>query len=433
MNQSFRATPPSVATATSMILPPLQRKELANGIPLYIYNKCDSPVNYISAITTGGEAEARHMATAALTSITQREGSVKNPDGAISEIMDYNGSWLKSTPMSHFMQHSMFSLNANIGHVLPVFADMLYHPTFPEAAYNVRREALARNLEVSAGDVSFVARCESDRQAMGATHPLARTDTPEEIRGINADEIRTFAARHITPGNTALYLCGEITPEVEQAVADTFGSLPTGAEKPSPLITRYTPAPEGTVHKSAMPGALQTAVCLTMPAIPRHHPHYLPLHLTVMALGGYFGSRLMLNIREEKGLTYGIGASLLGQADGAYTLISCETDNDNVTQLIDEIRAELTNLCTNPCRGDELYRLKQCALSQMASTLDSPFSITDYHITMLTTGIPEGYFENKIKAIHDLTADTIADMARLYLNPDTLRIAMAGNFDSHSK
>lgn len=421
-----RSTPPPISDHTCLHLPPLRTSTLPNGIPLLIYDKCNSPVNYLSVLTRGGQAEAMSAAVAALTSGMQREGSMAHTAEEIASVMDFNGSWLKGSCTSHHMQQSMYSLNSRLSHVLPMFIDTLFHPAFPESILEVRREALAKNLEVCADDVSYVAKCRADEMIMGAAHPLAIIDTPEQVRGITARRLAEFHLGHINPRNSVVYLCGDITPHIEHCVADAFGSLDTNQPEGSIRAIPFSPVVASTdiIHHA---GASQSAVIMNLPSIPRSHPDYIPLHITVSALGGYFGSRLMQSIREEKGLTYGIDATLYGYIDGAHIQISAETDNRHVGTLIDEVRSEMRRLATDPCCGDELTRLRRSISSSLAAVTDTPFSTIDYHISMLTSGIATGYYQARAQAVAGITPDIIAEMAEKYLDPEELRIAVVGD------
>lgn len=426
---TLRTTPPPVTTVPSVNMPEMQHHTLSNGVKLHIFDRCDAPVVYLTVITEGGSAESRYPAIAALTATMHREGSHKYDGRQISSALDFNGAWMRSDASSHHIRHSLYALSTRLGNVLPIFADIVFNPTFPDNALSVRREALARNIEVSNENVSYLARCASDRMIMGRDHPLAATDTPDMIRAITSHQLSDFNRIRQCAASTSIYICGKITTETIDLVTSVLAA-PAPERNPAPLdIKPFAPeaptAPEIIRRRTAE----QSSVALTLPAIPRSHPDYLPLHLTVYALGGYFGSRLMLNIREEKGLTYGISATMPGYTDGAYINISAETDNRHVRQLIDEVRKELVKLANDPCHGNELTRLRQSAISSQSAITDSPLSITDHYITTLMQGIPEGYFDAKQRAIEVLTPDTIAEMASRYMNPDNLRIAIAGNPD----
>lgn len=428
--KSFRAVAPPVSDVVRFSLPQLRTVDLPGPLRLHVYDSCDTPVCYLSALCPGGASEAQSPAVAWLAATTMREGS-RNMDGdTIDSILDYNGAWIKSANTSHHIQTSLFSLNARLPQVLPVFMDILAHPTYPSGRIAVRREALARNIEVSQTDVSYMAQCAIDRMIMGPGHPEARTDTPHSIIQLDSDMLSAFAPSQITP-STEFFLCGQVTPQIERMVSDAILSVCGQAMSPSPILNLqpYSPMPTARQHIH-MPGSQQSAVMLALPAIARNHPDYIPLHLAVTALGGYFGSRLMLEIRERKGLTYGISATLNGSLDGAHILVSAQTGNDTVESLIEGVAVEMRRLATDPPRGEELRRLRQSAVSTQASTLDSPFSIINFHILERTVGLTPGYFAAKQQAICRLTPDMIAEMAARYLDPGRLRIAIAGTAPS---
>lgn len=179
-------------------------------------------------------------------------------------------------------------------------------------------------------------------------------------------------------------------------------------------------------NETICPEALQSAVCISIPTIGRSDPDYIDLRLAMMALGGYFGSRLMTNIREEKGLTYGISGALLGYREGGVASIDSQTDPRNVKQLVSETIKELELLRTVAMTDGELSAVKRYAMSALAASLDSPFSIMDIYLTRYTSGTPDDYFKLQQKAITDLTAERIMEVANRHLDPDSVKISIAG-------
>lgn len=169
---------------------------------------------------------------------------------------------------------------------------------------------------------------------------------------------------------------------------------------------------------------------MSIPAIPRTHPDYNALRMTVTALGGYFGSRLMTNIREDKGYTYGISAALLGAREGGYTMISAQCDDRYTEALIEETKSELRQMVDKPLSDDEFNRLKFNVASDLASTLDSPMTMMDYYILKRSVGIPDNYFEARQATLATIDPDTIREMSRRYLDPDQLRISIASPRES---
>lgn len=425
--EDFRSTPPNITLMSAPALPEIRHIKSSSGIGVFIHHKPEISVVYIAAVVAGGSAEALSPAKAVLTAIMQREGCRGHNSGQISERLDFNGATLKSDMSSHHLIHRLYSLRSRLRDVVPLFAEIVCRPTFPDRELTVRREALAKNIAISRENVSYLSSVEGERQIMGASHPLASEDVPESVRAITAEQIADFHRKYAVAGNLTLYMCGNITPDIRSLVCDAFDEAVISGDELPLTVKRFNAAPAGVENVTRKTDSSQSSIMLSLPAIPRTHPDYLPLHMTVYALGGYFGSRLMLNIREEKGLTYGINASVQGYIDDAYINISAETDNRYVRQVIEESAAELRRLSTDPPCGDELIRLQQSALSMQAAVLDSPISITDHYITAQTQGLPAGYFDSKQTTITSLTPAIISEMATRYLKPDNLRISIAGN------
>ncbi len=421
-----RTTPPPVTTMSAFSLPDVRRRTLPSGIEMITYDKCAEPVNFITYIAPGGTTDRKSPAIAALDSILRREGTASFSGEEINRILDFNGAWLKPESSEQTFSLAMRSLNSTLEATLPVFKEMIFEPVFHEHALAVRREGLAKNIEVSMNDVDFLAACASDKITKGATHPAAKVDTPDEIRAISRNEMLESFRSTVSPSSGKLFIAGNITPQIEEMIAATFSEVPFESRKFTSQTPPYSPKPPLTTERINKPDALQSAVIMTIPTILRSSPDYIPLHIAVSALGGYFGSRLMTNIRERLGLTYGISASLLGNRLGSYIQIYADTDCRHVDRLCEEVCKELTELAVNPPRGEELTRLKQYLLSSQARILDSPFSTIGYYISAATSGIPEGYFNAKLKQIESLTPDLISEISARYIRPELLLTAIAG-------
>ena len=426
-NQDFRKTPPPVADMTPITLPPMTTTILPSGLTIHTYRRDDLPLLYMTAVVDGGNAEAGSPALPTIQTVVAREGTESFSAAQIASTLELAGATLKFGAMSHHRSFGMFALEKSLPEVVPVFADIVCRPVFPERETQVRCETFASRFEVAFENVGFLANSESERQIMGADHPLAKIDTPADIRAITPERLRQFTETFASPERVSLYLCGNLSDETLRLIVDAFESRLI-TRSTAPLIRRpFSPAPAGDRRKITKPEASQSAIYLTMPVeIDRNHPDYMPLHLSVYALGGYFGSRLMRNIREERGLTYGIHAGLHGLPEGTYLCISAEAANRYADMVVSESLEELRRLAADPCRGEELMRIRQSALSTHSAVLDSPVTITDSHIESLTVGLPEGYFNSKQRDIQSLTPEVIATMAARYLDPARARITIAG-------
>lgn len=174
-------------------------------------------------------------------------------------------------------------------------------------------------------------------------------------------------------------------------------------------------------------GAAQSAVRMTIPSISRQHDDYEMLRIAVCALGGYFGSRLNANIREEKGLTYGIASSIIGMDGYGAINIACQCDGRYVDTVISEIHHELNRMKSGDYPSDEIARLKRFYTTSLSGILESPFSVMDFYESGHIADIPSDYFVQQLRALDSLSAESLREMANRYFQSDKALTVVAGN------
>lgn len=428
METPDRRTPPAVRPFGRLILPGEEKVVLANGLMLHTLSGGDQDVARLSIVAEGGTSDADNPCIASFAAELLREGNSMHDSSQIADLFDYNGAWISSSAASHHTIMRMSALTSRFDAVLADTVACLTEPTLPEDAFEViRRKGIAQQ-QINFSRVSFLASADNKRMICGPGHPESRTPSTDEIAAISLDDIRRFQGSNLDAARTHAYLCGRLTPELTDCVARRLGEMPR-RDISSPIkIVPFSAMPPAT-SVTDRPESLQSAVVLSIPAIARTHPDYNFLRLTVTALGGYFGCRLMTNIREDKGYTYGITASLIGSHDGSYITVSAQCDKRYTEALIDEVRNELRGMVTRPLGADELSRLRFNAASDLASTLDSPMNMMDYYELQQTVGTPPGYFDARQDALADITPEIICAISQKYLDPDALRISIAGDIN----
>ena len=422
-----RSQAPEVKGFGELVIPQVRRVELDNGVPVTIYDSPESlDVNRVSLLWDGGICESPNASIASLTADMLREGSMQHSGAEIAEKLEYNGSWLKSSVSSHHSAMVMYSLNSKIDEVFPLLNEIVTAPSFPERQTAVLREKMVARARVDMEKVEYHSAIANRQLVFGENHPLSRSLTPEELAVISVDDLREHHARVYVPSGLQIYLSGRISPSIEDKLNDVFGCV--AVDKPAQGLN-IIPF-EQSLGKSRIiqrHGALQSALKISIPTINRDDEDYLDLRLAVAALGGYFGSRLMTNIREDKGYTYGISAALMGYREGACAHISTQCDNKYVYPLIDEIKKEIELLQSGGVSDEELARLQNYIMTCLVATLDSPFSIMEYYETLRAIGVGPDYFESQLQSVKNITSERIAQMATRYLDIESMYISIAGN------
>lgn len=419
---------PPVKDFAALSMPPVARITLDNGITVKIMNCGDLDVFNLTAVWKGGHAECGQFATPNLALQLMREGAAGMSGEEFSDTLEFNGARIGGSADSHYSTLRLYVLNSKARAVIPLLAAMCAEPALPEAEFSALRERRIHQAELMSSKVEAQASWLSNKLMMGSRHPLARYETPDEIAHITVEDIRLWHDRIFRPGcgNLELFMSGHIDDNLLAAVNDTFGRMPTSSTETPLVITPFRCDAAQEKNFVSVDGALQSSVRITYPAPLRTNPDYIPLRMLIMALGGYFGSRLMSNIREDKGLTYGITSFLMGYPEGGIIGIESATDPSTVDQLIEETLKEADRLSSGDFTSGEITRLQRHLMSVLASSLDTPFDMMDYYITGKLSQIPDGYFARQVEAISTLTPALLGEMASKYITPNKPVITVAG-------
>lgn len=422
----IRTEAPKVRPFGDLIMPPQVTEVLPNGIRLHLISGGNQPISKITVLFSGGNCELDNNQIGRLTVGSLSDGATGYSPEELSDLIDFNGLRIGASGHIHNTSFGISVLNHRFEEVLPLIGDILQSPTFPADRFEAASLRTRANIRTSRQEVSLTAAEAFAELMCGTGHPLAHKNTESDIDGFGPDEAVELYRRLLCPARMHVFLSGQLDSRIIDAVKRTFGSLSGTDDGIERRIIPYSPAGAPCHLKVRHEHTFQSAVVAGMPAIQRSHPDYIPLRLAVMALGGYFGSRLVANIREEKGLTYGITASLNGSPEGSYVEISAMCDKKYAGQVLDEVASELKLLATDPPRGAELERLKLSATTSLAEMLDTPFSRMGYYMTQVLVGTSDNYFEEQCRQIRLLTSDRIAEMAFRYLDPQFLYSVISG-------
>ena len=393
---------------------------LPNGIEMWVVNRGEDEVSRLDFYLTGGTFQEEKIMQATTCAMSVLNGSESMDFKTIAEKIDFYGAWRQLQVYDNCTAIGLSSLNKNFDKTLPILFGCITHPTFPSNEFRHNQRQLSVNCATARERVKYIATKEMMRLYYGARHPLACDPTPQDIESLTIDDARDFYRRYSGARNCRLVLSGHITDRELRVVSDVVGTWDAGGE--SDPYLEPEPCPQPVMFKIVdKPGAVQAAVAMTIKAIPRRHPDYIKLRVLVTALGGYFGSRLMTNIREDKGYTYGISASLSGRKFDGYIGISTECDTCYTHRVIEEVKHEILELRSKPMSDQELEMVKNHMLSDLVKTLDTPFSIAGYVGNMFCYGIYPTYFNEQVEEIRHVTSQQLLDIAVKYLDPEQLR------------
>lgn len=420
-----RTVAPQVEDFTNVDILKPQAWSLKNGIKVNVWDCASEEVVRIDFIFKGGTYQQQTPTLAPLMLGMLKQGTRDYSSAEIAECMDYCGAWIDTNVYDNHSVLSVYTINRCVDRVLAVIEQMIKYPTFPTEEFEVVKAQTLSLLRTNRERVSYLAMRGFNKQFFGANHPLGVISTIAGLQGITVEQLREFHAQCFTSDSAHIQIAGCVTAEVREVVERYFGER-WGSESMAIKPIERTPMTKK-LSICNKRDAVQSAVIIGMETINRDNPDYLTMRILITALGGYFGSRLMSNIREDKGYTYGIYGHLLGKSDSAYMLISSECDTSYTYPLIQECLHEIKRLTMELIPDEELKLVKSYMLSNLAKISDSPFSIADYYLTAYCNNIPDEYFTNQVLKIKSVTSAELLEVAKKYLNIDQLYLTIAGD------
>ena len=402
------------------------RTTLPNGIPLTVINAGEQEVVRMDVLFSGGRWQQSQKLQALFTNRMLREGTTKYTAATIAEKLDYYGSWLELSSSSEYAYITVYSLNKYLAKTLEVVESMIKEPLFPQKELQNILDTNIQQYLVNTSKVDFLAHRSLLKSLYGEQHPCGKIVMEEDYHTITPEVLREFYERHYHSGNCSIFLSGKVTDDIISRVTDIFG-IPFGQyqlQMPKSSFP-FAAIPEKRIF-TEREDAMQSAVKMGCTTITREHPDYPKLRVLMTLFGGYFGSRLMSNIREDKGYTYGISAGVVFYPDSGLLIVSTETDNEYVEPLIQEVYHEIDRLHLDPVSAEELRIVRNYMLGEMCRSYESPFSLSDAWIFIATSGLKDDYFARSLQAVNEITPAEIQDLAQRYLCKETLKEVIAG-------
>jgi predicted Zn-dependent peptidase len=238
--------------------------------------------------------------------------------------------------------------------------------------------------------------------------------------------LQAFYVNYIKSGSVSIIVAGKVGPEQLAAIDDYIGGIPFTA-KPVPTIVSLTPTPATELsHRVEMEGTVQCAIRVGKMAVNKPHPDYQALKILNTLLGGYFGSRLMSNIREDKGFTYGIGSALVSLKNSGYYFIASEVGADVCSAAMTEIEKEMAILKKDVVSDEELSLVRNYMLGSMLGSLENALSHADKFKNIYFSGLGYDYYQNYIQTVRNISPEEVLNLANRYLNFDGLQRVIVG-------
>ena len=420
-----RTISPDFQTITSIIIPPVQVVMLSNGIPLYVVNVGEQPVIKIEFSFEAGNWQEPQNGVSLFTAKMISEGTSKYSSAEISEYFDKFGSFTESGQGLDRANFVVYGLKKHLPSLLPMVQELLDEATFPEKELETLKNIQLQTLQVNSEKTAFIANKTFRKKVFGNVHPYGNSMTEEAIGGINQNNLIDFYKNYWQGKPYRIYLSGNVGEDEIKLIEQHFGGQKISQSIENKVFANSV-FPKGENVLIDKVGAMQSSIRMGKQLMTRKHPDFFTMLLLNEVLGGYFGSRLMKNIREEKGLTYGISSNLALFGQAGYFVIGTDVKREFTQQTIDEIHKEIKTLQTELVSESELEVVKNYMVGSFAGSLNTPFDITDRYKVIFSENLPLDFYQNYIPNIQQISNVMLLEAANEYLAIDSLYEIVVG-------
>nr|WP_319401941.1 pitrilysin family protein [uncultured Carboxylicivirga sp.] len=423
--QLHRHTAPEFKTISSFNLLPIQKFELNNGIMVHLLEAGSQEVAKIDFIFPAGSIQAAKPGLASTTSQAMTEGSEKYTASEIAEKIDFYGAYMGQQTVFHHSILTLISLSHFLPQTLEILEDIIKHPTFDQKEIDTILQRKKQEFRIESDKVKTLASRAFTQNVFGKEHPYGNYIEIEDFDKVSRDEIIAFHKKAFIPAGTHIIISGQPGKAIKELLNKHFGqkwssNTPLGDNKPE--------INKNLKHKVFIPkkDALQSALKIGRPLFNKLHPDFHGMQILNTILGGYFGSRLMTNIREEKGLTYGISSFIMTYKHSGFLVISTDVKAENRDIAVKEIFNELKRLRDEVISEEELTLVRNFLSGDMIRNFDGPFATSDNYRGLIDLAINPQYFNEFFQVLMNITATDLQNLAQKYLQEEDFITVIAG-------
>jgi zinc protease len=395
-------------------------KRLRNNIPVYAINAGTQEIIKIEFLFSAGMYHQSMTLQAASTNSMLEEGTSKMTAAQIADAVDFYGAFLEVGVEQDSASVILYTLNKHLKATLPVVEQVIKDAVFPQEELNTHLQNKKQKFLVNNQKVATVARKRFSELVFGEQHPYGRDVKDADFERIQREDLILFYQAHYRSDNCRIILAGKVDDDVYTQLDNLFGGNDWSGQNQfsqKTIAINSTPEKEHLVYKE---DALQSAIRIGKIMFNKTHPDYHPMQVLNTLYGGYFGSRLMSNIREDKGYTYGIGSGMVSLKHGGYFFITTEVGVDVCKNALKEIYFEMDRLREELVSDEELKLVKNYMLGTFLRNVDGPFALADRFKGLLEYNLGYDYFDKYMSTIKNISPSQIRELANTYFDKSSM-------------
>jgi zinc protease len=404
-----RKSAPPFQKSLSFSIPKPHRVVLSSGVPLFLLDGVLQNVVRVEAIFNAGKWFEKKIGQSHFFTALLEKGTSKKNATQIAEILDNHGASFEAHAGSDFISISLYSLRSHLHSVLPLFLEILQSPTFPEKEWNLSKDIFLQNLKVNREKTSYMASVLIRKNIFGENHPYGSSVEEQHVSELDIADFHHFFSEAFNLHS--LFVVGNFEDAEVDFLKSAFQELKTSSHI---KMAHTLHAKNNLVDRAEKAGSVQSTIRLGKRTILKTDPRYTDLLVYNHLLGGFFGSRLMKNIREEKGLTYGIYSSVSTFVHDGLFIIGADVNKANLELANREIRLEIEKLRTQPVSESELELARNHFLGSLQADMANLFSVMEKSKNIHLFGLPGDYYEQLFNHVGQITPDAIQHVAEKY-------------------
>ncbi|UOR04271.1 insulinase family protein [Hymenobacter aerilatus] len=420
-----RTVAPSVQPLASVTLPAADVLSLPNGARLHVLRNSAQPVVRLQIVFPAGKWYESGPSISLLAARMLLEGTRTRTARQIADTIAFYGASLECEQGFDRATLTLYCLTRHLEQLLPLVLDVATEAAFPEPEFNLLKTRTIQNVRVERQKNSYLAAERFSRNLYGSAYPYGTAFDGELFQQTSVEAVRAFYQTAYRMPEAELFLCGDINDAQQQLIVNLFGKIPAQADAPissAPVSPVSAPLQDQVV----VADSLQSSLRIGRLWVPPTHPDYHSLQVLVKVLGGYFGSRLMKNIREDKGFTYGIHASISLREHASSLVIGTDVNAASTKAAIREVHHELTQLQQELIPKEELQTVMNYMIGKFANELSTVFEQCDKYKALVFLNLPTTYYTDFLAAVNTASSIQLHILAQQYLSPENMVEVIAG-------
>lgn len=413
---------PQIVIPDSVAMPRTEIHTAKNGVKIYTLQSDDFEVVRFTFVFRAGTSMQHKPFTASATLNMLSEGSRSMTAQQIAETLDFYGTYFDLNIDRDYVYISLALLTKFCDNMFPVLREIILNPTFNDSELRTYCNKRQQGLAIERRKIDVQSRELFGQALFGSEHPYGASDDESLYNNITREDLVKLYGELYTAENCFVVCSGNIDQSVIRNLEQIVEALPSGCK---PEVMLPTPKTTYSIRKP-IDTAVQSSIRIGRLLFPRSHPDFVGMQVVAMILGGYFSSRLMQNLREKNGYTYGVMAAMINFDKEGYLAIATQVRHEEAEAALAEIYFEIERLRRELISEEELQLAKNMMIGEILRILDGPFGIADVTIENIMCGTDNSATEENLQAILAITPEQVQELAVKYLRREDLVEVVVG-------